>query len=333
MENVRVIARIRPEPLAEAHNAPCLFLRGDRACDLVQRREEVYETARPLVLSATDGYNATIFAYGHTGSGKTFTMTGEPGNAGITPRAVRDIFETMERAAAEKDALFLVRVSYVELYNNHFRNLLDIEIRESKRTGVFLSGPGIEVGVRTEAEVRRLVRHGDRVRAHASTNCNEHSSRSHAILTIHVQRSEQGSVQVGKLHLVDLAGSERVSMSGARGEALVEAQNINLSLALLGDVLAALSRNATKAPADREPVPYRNSKLTHLLKDSLGGNSKTLMLANLRASPFYYRQSLVSLMYASRAREIRNRIIVNRANWNSMCCARRRSLRAKPRPS
>ena len=146
---------------------------------------------------------------------------------------------------------------------------------------------------------------GDRARAYASTQCNDHSSRSHCILTLHVQsRWNDGKmVRVGKLNLVDLAGSERVSLSGAQGETLVEAQNINLSLALLGDVLAALSRNAQKKErggesprphaAPLEPVPYRNSKLTHLLKDSLGGNSKTLMITNLRSIDRYYRQSLV----------------------------------------
>ena len=223
-----------------------------------------------------------------------------------------------------------------------------IEIRESRVNGVFLAGPAdLRVRVAKESDVRDLVRFGDRARAYASTNCNEHSSRSHAILTLHVQsqtssiqapvlppfeegsphksqeqqqqqqqQQEQQGVRLGKLNLVDLAGSERVSLSGARGETLVEAQNINLSLALLGDVLAALSRNAqatqrSAARAVLEAVPYRNSKLTHLLKDSLGGNSKTLMVTNLCACATYFRQSLVSLMYASRARMIRNRTLVN----------------------
>ena len=184
----------------------------------------------------------------------------------------------------------------------------------------------------SEQEVQELISLGDKARAYALTRCNDHSSRSHCILTLHVQSQRASialqdpqnaaltSVHVGKLNLVDLAGSERVSLSGAQGETLRRAQNINLSLALLGDVLAALSRNSlrgeqgTQFPrsgGSREPVPYRNSKLTYLLKDSLGGNSKTLMITTLRSSETYYRQSLVSLMYASRARTIQNSSTVN----------------------
>lgn len=287
-----------------------------------------------------------MFAYGHTGSGKTHTMTGDNVQPGVTPRAVRELFAAIEHATRTKDAVFLVHVSYVELYNNQFRNLLDdvgnhchassstkIEIRESRDTGVFLTGPSnLKVAVTSEQEVQELISLGDKARAYALTRCNDHSSRSHCILTLHVQSQRASialqdpqnaaltSVHVGKLNLVDLAGSERVSLSGAQGETLVEAQNINLSLALLGDVLAALSRNSlrgeqgTQFPrsgGSREPVPYRNSKLTYLLKDSLGGNSKTLMITTLRSSETYYRQSLVSLMYASRARTIQNSSTVN----------------------
>lgn len=273
-------------------------------------------------------------------------MTGDVVQPGVTPRAVRELFAAIEHATRTKDAVFLVHVSYVELYNNQFRNLLDdvgnlchkssctkIEIRESRDTGVFLTGPAnLKVAVTSEQEVQELIFLGDKARAYALTRCNDHSSRSHCILTLHVQSQRASatlqnsqntastSVRVGRLNLVDLAGSERVSLSGAQGETLVEAQNINLSLALLGDVLAALSRNSlrrdqgTQSPrsgGSLEPVPYRNSKLTYLLKDSLGGNSKTLMITTLRSSDTYYRQSLVSLMYASRARTIENSSTVN----------------------
>lgn len=158
--------------------------------------------------------------------------------------------------------------------------------------------------------------------------------RSHAILTLHVESRvaakngaedapnvETSELRLGKMHLVDLAGSERVSLSGAEGDTLVETQNINLSLTALGDVLSALSRNANIASGSRSnpvpskalvPVPYRNSKLTHLLKDSLGGNSKTIMLTTIRNLPDYYHQTLISLNYASRAKKVRNRSLVNR---------------------
>ena len=265
--------------------------------------------------------------------------------------------------------MFLVRMSFVELYNNNFRNLLEhsaaaspahephqsspwspdptakgaksgkIEIRETKTTGVILTGPNLRFPVTSAAEVYRLVAAGNRSRAVGATNCNEHSSRSHSILTFYIESRTGGcgntggassatatggaggasaEVRMGKLHLVDLAGSERISLSGAEGDTLVETQNINLSLATLGNVLSALSRNATARTPSASidgpalvPVPYRNSKLTHLLKDSLGGNSKTLMVTTLRTTPHFYRQSLVSLMYATRAKHIRNCTAVN----------------------
>lgn len=159
-------------------------------------------------------------------------------------------------------------------------------------------------------------------------------TRSHAILTLHVESRvaakngmedapalETSELRLGKMHLVDLAGSERVSLSGAEGDTLIETQNINLSLTALGDVLSALSRNANIASGSRSnpvankalvPVPYRNSKLTHLLKDSLGGNSKTIMITTIRNLPDYYHQTLISLNYASRAKKVRNRSLVNR---------------------
>ena len=274
-------------------------------------------------------------------------MSGDQRDPGIIPRTVGDIFDSIKAtAAAQPDTMFLVRMSYVELYNNVFRNLLDwglveyseqvdevegdggvyrtarsdrIEVRETKVAGVHLSGPRLRAPVTSAANVLRLIAAGNQARAVGATNCNEHSSRSHAILTLYVESrtgfDSASEVKMGKLHLVDLAGSERVSLSGAEGGTLVETQAINLSLATLGDVLSALSKNAQQpgsAPAATDPVPYRNSKLTHLLKDSLGGNSKTLMIATLRSAREFHSQSLMSLMYATRAKRIRNVTTVNR---------------------
>jgi chromosome segregation ATPase len=276
---------------------------------------------------------------------------------GIIPRTVSDVFRAInESAARHSEEMFLVRVSYVELYNNQFRSLLDwshvkydedgdrhgaddrkvfqtarndkIQVRESKVAGVHLSGPNLRAPVTSAENVLRIIAAGNEARAVGVTNCNEHSSRSHAILTLYVESrascENDAEVRVGKLHLVDLAGSERLSLSGAEGSTLVETQNINLSLTALGDVLSALSRNATsRANHDKEgsasraqppmAVPYRNSKLTHLLKDSLGGNSKTLMIATLQATKESYTHNLMTLMYASRAKRIRNFTAVNRA--------------------
>jgi len=378
-EAVRVVGRIRPE--IGVKNEGVLDVQDDQTIVLLPKRYneddrmapkrsretsakgfkldhvygpnstqlDLFSTTQPLSLSVTAGYNATIFAYGHTGSGKTHTMMGTGSDPGIIPRTIADIFRAInETAAAQPETMFLVRMSYVELYNNQFRNLLDwglveyteqsdgavdktsgnrmprvarsdrIEVRENKVAGVHLSGPGLRAPVTNPENVMRLIASGNRLRAVAATNCNEHSSRSHAILTLHIEsRSGEESsseVRVGKLHLVDLAGSERVSLSGAEGSTLVETQNINLSLSTLGDVLSALSRNAT-ATGDGGgtiPVPYRNSKLTHLLKDSLGGNSKTLMVATLRSTHEFHAQSLMTLMYATRAKRIRNFAAVNR---------------------
>ena len=291
-----------------------------------------------------DGYSATVFAYGHTGSGKTHTMSGTPSDPGIIPRAVEQIFQSINTLTSaqgmDNEVVFLVKISYVELYNNTFRNLLSglegttpvspaakfkrdrsdkIEVRENPSTGTFLFGPpNLHHTITTPTQAHCLIQHGSKSRSTGSTLCNEQSSRSHSILTIHVesQLSARGITQkelrMGKLHLVDLAGSERVSMSGATGQTLTETQNINSSLSALGNVLSALSKNATRKNGNNEIPPYRDSKLTHLLKDSLGGNSKTLMMTTLRGGDDFYQHTVLSLMYAARAKKIKNTTSVNR---------------------
>ena len=168
-------------------------------------------------------------------------------------------------------------------------------------------------------EVLNLINFGLKARAVGCTNLNEHSSRSHSILTLHVESREgnDGCVCMGKMHLVDLAGSERVSMSGAEGATLRETKNINLSLAMLGNVLSALSRfhsaksNSNNKHHPKPVIPYRDSKLTYLLKDSLGGNSKTVMLTAVRGPSAFFQQTKMSLMYASRAKKIQNSTKIN----------------------
>jgi hypothetical protein len=355
-------------PGATTPSKQCKSYSFDRVCGPDTTQEQVYELAQPLVHSAIlglldlvirlplyvqfaliAGYNATIFAYGSTGSGKTHTMTGQC-SMGVVPRAIRDIFRmATSRTASDTAAMFLVHISYVELYNNIFRNLLHdlgnrnaddrlkkIEIHENKRSGVHLTGPSnLRLAVTNVEQALRFVAHGTRARAVGTTNLNEHSSRSHSILTFHIEsRERQSVVRMGKLHLVDLAGSERISLSGAEGDTLVEAQNINLSLTNLGIVLSALSSQSEAGSHSRCVVPYRNSKLTYFLKDSLGGNSKTLMITNLRVEAANYQevrqlivlrcygltcagmahlslQSLVSVLYSSRAKKIKNRSAIN----------------------
>lgn len=372
----------------------------DRVFTDYSSQEDIYEYVSPLVRATVRGYNACVFAYGCTGSGKSYSMTGNKSAPGIIPRAISEIFSVIEDTAKQdKDIFFYVRISYVELYNDKFRNLLEfaskefiakdgdksyldsensvfdnatkvsqsgeykfsslsqpnnpmphiqsnkIEVRESQSAGVFLSGPYLRIPVTTANDAFQLIAKGNKYRATAATQCNDESSRSHAILTIHVESrtsslksidfsSTLGSSQsmsinvtnnnaelrLGKIHLVDLAGSERVGLSGAEGATLVETQHINSSLSELGNVLQALSYNSqilqkTSNPMSTKtlkPVSYRSSKLTHLLKDSLGGNSKTVMITTIRNTAEYYQQTLISLMYATRAKKVRNRSLVNR---------------------
>jgi len=279
------------------------------------------------VVSAVNGYNATVFAYGCTGSGKTHTIAGSHSSPGVIPRAITRLFQVAQQLANQHEELFvLINMSYVELYNNQFRDLLTskeddvhhkIDLHTTATGDVFLSGsPNLRMPVNSVNQALRLVTKGTRNRVTGSTDCNQHSSRSHSILTFHIESRPVNSVEpstvakLGKLHIVDLAGSERLGLSGVSGgSALTETQNINLSLATLGNVLSSLSRLSNDDK--KGMVPYRDSKLTFLLRDSLGGNSKTIMIANIRSPSEYRQQTLMTLLYASRTKKIQNRIQIN----------------------
>lgn len=302
-------------------------------------QEQLYNaTARPIVDGVLEGYNGTIVAYGQTGTGKTFSMEGvrEPSELrGIIPQSFEHIFARI--AEGSKDARYLIRASYLEVYNEDIRDLLNpkntakLEIREvrsppgnSKDDGppaVYITNL-TSIVVKNIAEMEKLMSIGNKNRSIASTAMNDRSSRSHCIFTITVERSEldassndptsspspspstaSQSIRVGKLHLVDLAGSERQSKTHATGARLKEAQRINLSLSVLGNVISALVEGGH--------IPYRDSKLTRLLQDSLGGNSRTLMLATIGPHHTSLDESLSTLRYASRAKHIRNRPHVN----------------------
>jgi len=336
-EHIRVAVRIRPDEAGNERSCvSAVHTNGvlvddvadpkgfsfDRVFWPESSQEEVYEMVDPLVQSALEGFNATIFAYGSTGSGKTFTISGHSEQEGIIPQAIRRIFEgAREMTERDPESLVLLNLSYIEIYNNQFRNLLDtelgvikgqqkIELRTMKDGSTCLS-PSLEVPIADEEEALQLIRRGAKFRETSVTDCNEHSSRSHAILTLKVE-SRDGigiAVRVGKLHIVDLAGSERLSLSHSQGKTMKETQQINLSLSSLANVLSTLSSSQKGAL-----VPYRNSKLTHFLKDSLGGNSKTLMIANVRTPIKYRQQTLMTLLYASRAKKIENNISVNTAS-------------------
>ncbi|XP_076862858.1 kinesin-like protein KIF17 isoform X3 [Brachyhypopomus gauderio] len=276
-----------------------------------QHTEQMYnETAYPLVEGVTEGYNGTIFAYGQTGSGKSFTMQGvvnPPAQRGVIPRAFEHIFETIQCAENTK---FLVRASYLEIYKEEIRDLLGrdtkqkLEMKEHPERGVYVRDLSMHT-VHSVGECERIMELGWKNRSVGYTLMNKDSSRSHSIFTIHLEIFNtdvdgEDHLRAGKLNLVDLAGSERQSKTGATGERLQEATKINLSLSALGNVISALVDGHSRH------IPYRDSKLTRLLQDSLGGNTRTLMVACLSPADNNYEESLSTLRYANRAKSIRN---------------------------
>eukprot|EP01018_Ginkgo_biloba_P028244 Gb_36421 [translate_table: standard] len=267
-------------------------------------QEEVFLDTQPLIRSVLDGYNVCIFAYGQTGSGKTYTMAGPKviteENWGVNYRALNDLFQISKQ---RKDVFaYEVGVQMIEIYNEQVRDLLvcdgsnkKLEIRNnSQQNGLNVPDANL-VPVATTSAVIELMNLGHRNRAVGATALNDRSSRSHSVLTVHIQGRDlaSGSILRGCLHLVDLAGSERVDKSEATGERLKEAQHINKSLSALGDVIAALAQKNSH-------VPYRNSKLTQLLQDSLGGQAKTLMFVHISPELDAYGETISTLKFAER---------------------------------
>ncbi|XP_076230958.1 osmotic avoidance abnormal protein 3 [Calliopsis andreniformis] len=273
--------------------------------------ELVYENVGSVIVEAVlDGYNGTVFAYGQTGCGKSHTMRG------FIERTLDHLFEATSTSSSEMR--YLALLSYLEIYNERLRDLLQdgmsdlLTLKEDPNRGTYVAGGLREVTVKDAAECARLVEQGDRRRALAATKMNAASSRSHAVLTISLETlainddsKTENTVKRGRLHLVDLAGSERQARTGATGDRLKEAANINLSLSALGNVISAL------AAGQGRHVPYRDSKLTRLLRDSLGGNARTLMIACISPSDADAEETLSTLRYAARARCIKNKPVIN----------------------
>ncbi|CAL1674654.1 unnamed protein product [Lasius platythorax] len=286
----------------------------DAVYDWSSTQQELYEeTVRPLVSSVLDGFNGTIFAYGQTGTGKTYTMEGakmDHERRGVIPRSFEHIFNHIGRS---ENMQYLVRASYLEIYQEEIRDLLHpdqslrFELKEKPDVGVYVKDLSTAV-CKSATEIQHLMNVGNQNRTIGATNMNEHSSRSHAIFLITIEMGsigDCGGIRVGRLNLVDLAGSERQSKTGSSGERLKEASKINLSLSALGNVISALVDGKTTH------VPYRDSKLTRLLQDSLGGNSKTIMVANIGPASYNYDETLTTLRYASRAKNIKNKPRIN----------------------
>ncbi|XP_067148985.1 kinesin-like protein KIF16B isoform X2 [Apteryx mantelli] len=291
-------------------------------------QETVFKNLGTDVLkSAFEGYNACVFAYGQTGSGKSYTMMGNAGDAGLIPRICEGLFSKISEKTKRNEASFRTEVSYLEIYNERVRDLLrrkssktnNLRIREHPKEGPYVEDLSKHL-VQNYTDVEELMDAGNINRTTAATGMNDVSSRSHAIFTINFTQakfdSEMPCETVSKIHLVDLAGSERADATGATGVRLKEGGNINKSLVTLGNVISALadlSQDATNPLAKKKQVfvPYRDSVLTWLLKDSLGGNSKTIMIATISPADVNYGETLSTLRYANRAKNIINKPTIN----------------------
>ena len=295
----------------------------DKIYDWNSRQEDVFvQVAQPIIEQVIGGFNGTIFAYGQTGTGKTFTMEGvkdPPDLQGILPRTFKWIFDACEAAKAAEpegsNAEFLVRASYLEIYNEEIRDLLAkdhkkrLELKESVDQGVYVKDLSMFV-LKSVSEIEHVFNVGSKNRQVGSTLMNAESSRSHSIFTLVVESSAIGAdgephLKMGKLHLVDLAGSERSSKTGATGARALEGIKINLSLTSLGNVISSL------VDGKSQHIPYRDSKLTRMLQDSLGGNAKTVMVANMGPADYNYDETMSTLRYANRAKSIKNKPRIN----------------------
>lgn len=323
-ENVKVVVRIRPRNKKELSRENIKMKITDTSIDFENStytydtvfdcctQEDIYNVAKKAVDWFCQGYNATIFVYGATSSGKTYTMAGNEKSKGIIPRACEDIFSIIN---SNNDVIEAVmKCSFLEIYREHIRDLLDpsiygsqyakynpdLKIRHNDTKGIYVQGL-IEKHVYSAEEIHKVIENGINQRTVASTALNDESSRSHAVLTLVLtQTYTDGSQTISKLHLIDLAGSENVGRSEAQGVTLSEAQAINKSLSALGNVIFALTEKK------REHIPYRDSKLTMLLQDSLGGNSKTILIATVSPSTMCYSETLSTLRFAHRAKNITN---------------------------
>uniref|UniRef100_A0AAR2KVK5 Kinesin-like protein KIF16B n=1 Tax=Pygocentrus nattereri TaxID=42514 RepID=A0AAR2KVK5_PYGNA len=301
---------------------------GDRSSTRFVSQEKVFKDLGSDVLKAAfEGYNACIFAYGQTGSGKSYTMMGNPGDLGLIPRICEGLFTRISGMTRRDEASFRTEVSYLEIYNERVRDLLrrklaktfNLRVREHPKDGPYVEDLSKHL-VQNYTDVEELMEAGNINRTTASTGMNDASSRSHAIFTINFTQAkfdaEMPCETVSKIHLVDLAGSERADATGATGVRLKEGGNINKSLVTLGNVISALadmSQNGGNSQLKKKQVfvPYRDSVLTWLLKDSLGGNSKTIMIATISPADVNYGETLSTLRYANRAKNIINKPTIN----------------------
>ncbi|XP_037829902.1 kinesin heavy chain [Kryptolebias marmoratus] len=304
------IPKFKQDDTVVVSSKPYVF---DRVLPPNSSQEQVYDQcAKQIVKDVLGGYNGTIFAYGQTSSGKTHTMEGklhDPQLMGIIPRIARDIFDHIY--SMDENLEFHIKVSYFEIYLDKIRDLLDVSktnlaVHEDKNRVPYVKGC-TERFVSSPEEMLDVIDEGKANRHVAVTNMNEHSSRSHSIFLINIKQEniETEKKLSGKLYLVDLAGSEKVSKTGAEGAVLDEAKNINKSLSALGNVISAL------AEGTKSHVPYRDSKMTRILQDSLGGNCRTTIIICCSPSVYNEAETKSTLMFGQRAKTIKNTVSVN----------------------
>ena len=321
--NIRVFCRVRPllgEEAARSAPLAVAFPDDDEIVVVNSKKQRkkwdfdrvfvpgtpntaVFADIDPLITSVVDGYNVCIFAYGQTGSGKTFTMEGTSEHRGMNYLALDRLF--LLQGERSGDTTFEVSITLLEIYNEEIRDMLrapgapktKLPVKEGKE-GMYVHGI-TTVPVHSRAEVLSIMKQGYKNRSTFATDMNAHSSRSHCMLSVYVKgrNTVTGLNFRGKLHLIDLAGSERVSKSGATGARMEEAKAINKSLSALGDVIQARAQNSGH-------VPFRNSTLTFLLKDSLSQDSKTLMFVNMSPSLAQSDETFCSLNFAARVRKV-----------------------------
>ncbi|KKZ61847.1 kinesin heavy chain [[Emmonsia] crescens] len=330
---IKVVARFRPqnkielanggEPIVEFDSEDTCKINSkeaagaftfDRVFGMDSQQQDVFDfSIRSTVDDILNGYNGTVFAYGQTGAGKSYTMMGsdidDEVGKGIIPRIVEQMFASI--LASPGNIEYTVRVSYMEIYMERIRDLLvpqndNLPIHEEKSRGVYVKGL-LEIYVSSVQEVYEVMRRGDAARAVAATNMNQESSRSHSIfvITITQKNVETGSAKSGQLFLVDLAGSEKVGKTGASGQTLEEAKKINKSLSALGMVINSLTDGKSTH------IPYRDSKLTRILQESLGGNSRTTLIINCSPSSYNDSETVSTLRFGVRAKAIKNKAKIN----------------------
>ncbi|XP_063487209.1 kinesin-like protein KIF19 [Symphalangus syndactylus] len=308
-----------PEDVARTHRSRERTFIFDRVFDQHASQEDVYgATIQHLVEGVISGYNATVFAYGPSGAGKTHTMLGVDAEPGIYLQTLTDLFQAIEETRDTTD--YSVSMSYLEIYNEVIRDLLNpssefLDLREDSRGSIQISGI-TEVSTSNAHEIMQLLTKGNRQRTQEPTATNKTSSRSHAVLQVTVQQRSRSTdlaeeVHVGRLFMVDLAGSERASQTQNRGKRMKEGAHINRSLLALSNCINALSENGCSRA---QYVNFRDSKLTRLLKDALGGNSRTVMIAHISPASTCFEESRNTLLYAYRAKNIKTRVKRNLLN-------------------